>query len=142
MATHHVHRLSLIVPVAKVPVVAAWLNGNISPDAVPSNLGPPLNATGLATDPVTHRWLSAAFTDPECKAIIAKLCQLAAVTPPTGIQWAGWSGQQKRAWLLTVQTAMRTNYGIWVSLSDNVGRWDSADDVLQTMNLKRVAITP
>jgi hypothetical protein len=136
MATQTVHRILLIVPVAKVAAVVAWLQTNIGANSVPADLGPALNPSGLAADPVTHRWCCGGWTDIEAKAILAKLCQLASVTPPTAPTWSGWTQAQKIAWLKTVQAAVLAGYGAFVALSDNAGTWDDPTTILSTLGLK------
>jgi hypothetical protein len=137
MSTQFQHRILLIVPIAKVPAVVSWLQANVDPTC-PNNLGPALNATGLASDPASHAWQSAAWTDAQCKALMAKLCQLAGVTPPTALQWGGWTGAQKRSWLAGVRAALRTGFGVYVQLSDGPGQWDDPADALAAMGLKPV----
>ena len=136
--TNFIHRILLIVPVAKVAVVVAWFQANVGANAVDVNLGPGLSPTGIA--PATHNWCSGSFIDNDCKAILAKLCQLASVTPPTGPTWAGWTQAEKIAWLLTVQAGILAGYGAWVTLSDNTGVWASSEAALSTMGLQRVVI--
>jgi hypothetical protein len=133
--TVYVHRLILIVPAgAKVTAVVTWFSTNIGAASVPATLGPGLSASGSA--PATHDWLCGSYTDPECKAILAKLCQLAAVTAPTNAQWNGWDGAAKRAWLASVRAAILSGYGAYVTLADNEGQWDNATDALAAMGLK------
>jgi hypothetical protein len=138
VATLYVHRLILIVPTAKVAAVVTWFQANVGANAVDAQLGPGLNASGLAADPVTYRWCCGSYTDAECKAILAKLCQLAAVTPPTNVQWNGWTGAQKRSWLLSVQAAILSGYGAYVTLADNTGAWDDPAAALTALGLKTI----
>lgn len=133
MATQHLHRILCIVPAgAKATTVASWLQSNIDPNADPA-VGPGLSAAGSA--PATHAWLCGAYTDPQAKAILAKLCQLAAVAPPSNAQWNGWSGAQKRAWLASVRGAILAGYGLGVWLADNTAAWDDAAAAAATMGL-------
>jgi len=136
MPTNFEHRLVLIVPVANVAAVVSWFQTNIGSNSIPNDFGPGLSPTGNA--PITHRWCSGCFNDIECKAIMLRLCNLSGVTPPTGPEWAGWNRQQKIIWLESVQTAMRTNFGIWVTLSLNDGVWNNPEAALATMGLQRV----
>lgn len=129
------HRIIVIVPVAKVAAVVAWLTANIDPNTDPQ-LGPALNATGLATDPATYRWCDGSYVDADCKAILLKLCQLASVTPPTGPQWNGWTQAEKIAWLKSVQSAILAGYRAYVTLADNAGTWDDPSAALAAMSLK------
>jgi hypothetical protein len=137
VATTFQHRILLIVPVAKVPAVTTWLIANVDATC-PADLGPGLNPSGLLADPVMHRWQSAAWTDAQCKAILAKICALASVTPPTAPQWAGWTGTQKRAWLAGVRAALLAGYGVYIQLSDGPGIWDRSSDALVAMGLKTI----
>ncbi len=134
--TNFVHRILLIVPVAKVAAVVTWFQVNVGANAVDTGLGPGLSATGAA--PATHNWMSGSFIDNDCKAILAKLCQLASVTPPTGPTWNGWTQVEKIAWLLTVQAAILSGYGAFVTLSDNTGIWSDSSTALSTMGLLRI----
>jgi hypothetical protein len=142
MPTNFQHHLILVVPAAKVATVVAWLQANVSPTAVPADLGPGLNPSGLVADPVTHRWCSGAFQDSEAKAILAKLCQLAGVTPPTNVQWNGWTRSQKIAWLQSVQAALLSGYGVYVMLSPQDGAWDNPQTALTALGIKVIAATP
>jgi hypothetical protein len=132
--TAYVHRILLIVPAAKVAAVVAWFQANIGAGAVPAALGPGLSATGTA--PATFAWMSGSYTDAECKAILAKLCQLAAVTPPTNLQWNGWAQSEKVAWLASVRAAILAGYGAWVTLCDNAGAWDDPAAALAATGLQ------
>jgi hypothetical protein len=132
------HRILLVVPVAKVAAVVAWFQANVGANSVPADLGPGLNASGLAADPVTFRWCCGAWVDADARAILAKLCQLAAVTPPTLATWTGWNGAQKRSWLLSVQSAILSGYGAFVTLADNGGAWDDPQAALAALGLKVV----
>lgn len=134
MATH-IHRTIIVVPVAKVAAVVAWIRANVD-DTCPANIGPALNASGIAADSATHRWQCCAWTDAQCKALLARLCQLASVTPPTNGQWNGWTGAQKRAWLASVRAAVLSGFGIYVTLANNEGQWDEPSDALAAMGLK------
>lgn len=139
MPTQHVHRLIIVVPVAKVAAVVAWLQTNIGANCVPSDLGPGLNASGLAADAATFRWCCASFTELECREILKRLCVLASVTGPTNPQWTSWTGAQKRSWLASVQAAVLSGFGVYVRLADNVGAWDNASALLTAGGLKRIA---
>lgn len=134
--TANAHRILLIVPAAKVAAVVAWFQANIGAASVPADLGPGLSATGSA--PATYAWMCGSYTDAECKAILAKLCQLAAVTPPTNLQWNGWTGAQKISWLASVRAAILSGYGAFVTLADNAGTWDDPAAALQAMGLLTV----
>jgi hypothetical protein len=136
MATNYAHRLILIVPAAKVATVVTWFQANIGANSVPADLGPGLNASGLQADPVTYRWCCGSFTDAECKAVLAKLCQLASVTPPTNAQWNGWTGVQKRSWLGSVRAAILSGYGVYVTLADNSDVWDDPAAALAALGLQ------
>lgn len=136
MATLFQHRLILVVPVAKVAAVVSWMQANVGATSVPADLGPGLNASGLAADPVTHRWCSGAWQDNEAKAILAKLCQLAGVTPPTNAQWNVWNRAQKISWLSSVRAGLLSGYGIYVGLCPQDGAWDPTNTILDNMELK------
>lgn len=128
------HRILLIVPAAKVAAVVAWFQANIAPDSIPAALGPGLSPTGLA--PATHNWCCGSFDDAECKAILLRLCQLAAVAAPTAGQWAGWTGPEKRSWLASVRAAILAGYGAYVMLADNRGVWDDPATALAAVGLR------
>lgn len=136
--TSYLHRLILIVPDgAKLTVVVNWFQSQIGANSVAAASDwPGLNASGLASDPVTYRWCCGSFTDAECKAILAKLCQLASVTPPTNATWNGWTGQQKRDWLVSVRDTIWTNYSVWVQLASNTDVWDDPAAALSGRSLQ------
>jgi hypothetical protein len=147
MPTSYVHRLLLIVPVAKVPAVVTWFQANVSIAGCTQAVDvaanwPGLNATGLVADPVTHRWCSGSWIDTDCKAILLKCCQLASVTPPTAPQWAGWTRPQKISWLQSVQAGLLSGYGIGVWLSNNEGPWDDAVNAAASMGLQVIQTGP
>jgi hypothetical protein len=139
MSTTSQHRIALVVPAAKVAAVTNWFAGNIGPNSVPADLGPALNPSGLAADPVTYRWCSGAWTDAEAKAILTRLCQLAGVAAPTNAQWNGWTGAQKRSWLASVRAGLLAGYGVYVQLSQGDGDWDRAEDALAALGLRVIA---
>jgi hypothetical protein len=139
MATLHTFRIIVIVPVAKVAAVVSWMQTNLGANAVDPLLGPGLNASGLAADPVTCRWCNGAWRDAEAKAILSKLCQLAAVATPTAAQWDNATRAQKINWLKSVQASIRTNYGVFVTLAGNDSVWDDPDAALAAMGLKTIA---
>lgn len=141
MPTAFPHRIALVVPAAKVAAVVSWFQAQIGPNAVPADLGPGLNASGDPADPVSYRWCSGAWTDSEAKAILAKLCQLAGVTPPTNAQWSGWTRQQKIDWLHSAQASLWSGYGVWVMLSMNDGVWDDHEAALAGRGLKVIRPT-
>jgi len=126
MPTLHVWRIILIIPAAKVAAVVTWFNNNIGPNAVSADLGPGLNASGLAGDPVTHRWCNGSWQDGDARLILRQLCILAGVTPPTLAVWNGWTRQEKIDWLQSVQAGIWSGYGAWVTLADNEGNWHNA----------------
>lgn len=138
MPTAFQHRIALIVPAARIGTVVTWFRANIGAASVPADLGPGLNPSGLATDPVTHRWCSGAWTDAEARAILVQLCQLAGVTPPTAAQWSGWTGAEKRSWLASVRAALLSGYGVYVQLSQGDGTWDDSAAALAVLGLKVV----
>jgi hypothetical protein len=129
-------RLIIIAPLNRVTPVVTWLQANIRPNCVPDDLGPGLSATGIA--PVTHRWCNSAFTDQECKEILIRLCQLASVSPPTNNQWNNWTKLEKRTWLASVRAAIFAGFGVWVTLADNEGQWDSPSELLTARGLQPV----
>jgi hypothetical protein len=139
MATAFQHRIVLIVPAAKVAAVVSWFQANIGPASVPADLGPALNASGSAADPVTHRWSSGAWSDDDGRRILFRLCQLAGVATPTLAQWQGWTRAEKRAWLLSVRDAILAGYGVYVQLSPGDGNWDRAGDALAVLGLRVIA---
>ena len=134
--TLQIHRTIIVVPIgAKLTAVGTWLAANVDP-TTDTTKWPGLSATGAA--PATYRWECCAWTDAQCKAILAKLCQLASVTPPTNTQWDGWTQAQKISWLASVRATIKTNYGVYVTLASNTGTWDSPDGVLTALGLKRI----
>jgi hypothetical protein len=135
MSTNHEHRILLIVPLNRVAAVVSWLVANVDPTC-PANLGPGLCAAGDATKTVTHRWQSAAWSDPDARQLLGRLCQLASITPPTLQTWNGWTGAQKRSWLASVRNAIRTNYGVYIQLSDGPGAWDDPTAALAALGLQ------
>ncbi len=139
MSTLYQHRLLIICPAAKQPAVASWIDANISVPGCTACVGstwPGLNASGLATDPATYYWTSVALVDGHCKAITAKVYQLAGGTPPSSGTWNGWSQAQKIAWLQSVQANIWSSYGVWLELCDNVSVWTDAIAVATAKGLK------
>jgi hypothetical protein len=138
MASSHEHRLLIISPDgAKLTAVVNWFWTNIGANSVAAPAQwPALNPSGLNTDPVTHRWSCGSFEDHECRRILAQLCQLASVTPPSLATWNSWTGAQKRSWLVSVRDTILANYGVLVWLANNTGVWDNPESALQAMNLK------
>lgn len=136
MPTAHLHRVLIIVPEARVAAVGAWWQANM--DAADNLSGwPRLNPSGLEADAATHRWACAALTDAQCRTLLFRLCDLAAVAKPTVAAWNAMTGQQKRSWLASVRDGVLAGYGIYVRLADNVGAWDDAEALLAASGLKR-----
>lgn len=136
MPTTFQHRLIVIVPQARYAALFAWWQANV--DAADDGSGwPKLNASGLAADAETHRWCSTALVDSDLKAVLAKVCQLAAVAAPTNAQWTGWTRQQKQQWLAGVRASLLSATGIYLDLSDNDGAWDDAEAVLAVRSIRR-----
>ena len=131
-------RVTLIVPAANAAAFATWTNNNLGANTVQPHLGPPLNASGLAADPVTHRWCSVALGDIDARKILFRLCDLAGQSKPAQATWAGWTGAQRRAWLHSVQAALLAGWGVRVNLAPNDGPWDSPAAELAALNLQRV----
>jgi hypothetical protein len=128
------HRLLIICPIgAKLAAVVKWFQNNIDPNAVDVNLGPALYTLGDATKTPTFRWCCGCFNDVECKAILVKLCQLAAVAVPTAAQWNNATPTQRRNWWNSVRNNIWTNYGVWCQMADNLGNWD---DPVAALNLR------
>jgi hypothetical protein len=123
--------------VAKVAAVTGWFAANIGANAVDAQLGPPLSATGTA--PATFNWCCGSWVDADAKAILVKLCQLAGVAVPTVAQWDNATRAQKIAWLLSVQAAILSGYGAYVTLAMNDGTWDSPAAALAAMGLQVIA---
>lgn len=136
--TQHLHRLIVIAAANRVNGVASWLNANLGADTVPGDLGPPLNASGSAGLPVTHRWASIALRDGEARDVLRRLCQLGGQGQPNLATWAGWTRAQKRTWAAGVRTAVWTSYGVWCNLSDNDGVWDAPAAALSACGLQVV----
>ena len=136
MSTQHTHRILGIVPLARVNTIVTWFTNNIGANSIPADVGPGLSATG--SEPATHRWFCGSYTDSECRLILRQLCLLASVTPPTAGQWNGWTGNQKRSWLASVRAGVLSGYGVFVTLADNEGQWDAAEERLAEMGLKRI----
>ncbi len=134
--TAYEHRLTLIIPIAQAVTVATWINTNLAPDTVPTNLGPALSDDGGKT--ATHRWCSVALPDEFTRVVLNRLCDLASVTKPTAAQWRNRTRAQKRTWLRGVQQNIRDGFGVYVTLSDNEGVWDSPDEALAAMGLSRI----
>jgi hypothetical protein len=130
VATAFGYRIILIVPAAKVAAVVSWFQANVGASAVDPQLGPALNPSGLPTDPVTHRWCCGAWVEADAKKILVKLCQLAGVAPPTAAQWDNATRAQKISWLHSVQAAIWSGYGAWVTLAGNDDVWDDAGAAL------------
>jgi hypothetical protein len=136
MASNHIHRVLLIVPEARVAAVGAWWQANM--DAA-DNLStwPRLNATGSVGSASTHRWCCTALTDLQCRTILFRLCDLAAVARPSIGTWNAMTSAQKRTWLASVRAGVLAGYGIYVRLADNIGGWDDPEALLATAGLKR-----
>lgn len=134
-STAHVHRLIVVLPQAAYAGVFSWWAANVDPSDNGS-AWPTLNASGLMSDPETHRWANVALNEQKGRQIIARVCQLAGVTPPTLAQWNGWTKQQKYAWLSATRNALYAATGIWLDLADNETAWDIPTAVLGPLNLK------
>jgi hypothetical protein len=131
-----IHRLVIVCPLARIAALGTWYAANVDA-ADDCSTWPSLNASGLLTDPETHRWASTALTEPLLRAIIVKACQLASVTPPTAATWNGWTRAQKQTWLASTRNSLFTATGIWLDLSDGEGTWTDPDSILGTLGLKR-----
>ena len=143
--TQYLHRFIFIVPIANVPAVVAWFQTNIGPNSVSNDFGPPLNPSGLSTDPTTHNWISGAFTDGEAKAILAMLCQnSSAKLSPVAASWDSLTQTDKINWVnKTVQPDISTGgFGVYTVLNDNTGSWDDVNAILAKNGLQIKANSP
>lgn len=136
MPTRFTRRLVIVCPAAKAAAVAAWLNANVGPNAVPPDLGPP--AGGDPASP--YRWCSGAWTDAEAKAILTRLCALASVPPPSNADWSRWTGAEKRSWAGGSRKAVLDGFGAYVTLSQNDGAWDDPSDALTALGLPQAKL--
>ncbi len=138
MPTLHQHRLVVVVPAARVPAFGTWWQANIDPTDNCSTW-PELNATGA--DVVgTHRWCSVALQDAQLKAVLARACSIASITPATAGQWNGWTRAQKKVWLDGVRDALFTASGIWLDLCpQDGGAWTDPEAALTRVGVKRRA---
>lgn len=126
MATLLIHRLLIVIPVARTATVVNWFTANIGADSVPADFGPALNPSGKPVDPITHRWCSGAWTDGAARVILRQLCQMAGVVPPTLGQWNGWTRAEKIDWLKSIRANLWSGDSIWVAFSMNDGAWDDS----------------
>lgn len=132
------HRLTIICPAAKVPSVVTWINTNIGPNTVPPDLGPGLNATGIDTDPITHRWCCGSFTAPQCKEIFAKLCQVASVPPPKSSDWDNATQSEKITVVNNLKKSLKSGAGLYVGLAENRKNWEPSEAALAGMGLRTI----
>ena len=133
MPTQFTERLTIILPVARVAAFGSWFRANIDPNDDCSTW-PALNAAGDAAV-ATHVWSSGAYTMPQLKLLMRRLCAASGVTEPAG--WDSFTRAQKRQWLLDNRGQVRSASGIWVGHCDNDGVWERFDNHLDTMTLKR-----
>jgi hypothetical protein len=133
MATLYEYRVTLIVPVAKVPQVVNWFNANIGADALPPGLGPALSSSG--NPPATHNWCCGAAITVNAQAILNELCTLAGVAPP---DWDNMTRAERIAWVVSARTQLLSKSGIYTTLADNEGQWDDPETALSMMGLKRI----
>jgi hypothetical protein len=138
MPTAFLHRLIVVCPAARLAALGTWWAANLDPTDDASTW-PALNPSGRAADPVTHRWCSIALTETQLRAVLVKVCQLAAVIPPTAGTWNGWTRQQKIDWLAATRAQLLTATGIWLDLSANDGAWNGAAPALAAAGVQRVA---
>lgn len=143
MATQTPHRLLVVVPLAPAGQFTAlrtfWAASVVEAGDGPDDPAtwPGLNAAG-DTGPATHRWWSAGLKDAVCKAILVKACQIGGQTPPTNVQWNGWTAAEKVAWLKTVRDALLAATGIWLDLCPQVGaKWTDPEAALTKTGVKR-----
>lgn len=136
MPTQFVFRLVVVCPAARLAALGAWWSANVD-GADDLTTWPSLNASGDPAQAETHRWCSVALTDALLRGVIVRVCQLAAVTPPTAGTWNGWTRAQKKSWLTATRSQLFTNTGIWLDLSDNDGAWTDPGAVLAALSLKR-----
>ena len=136
MATAYPQRLLCIVPDARKAALVAWWNANIEPGQGANTLAVPLSATGSL--PATHWWFSGAFTVPELRQIIVRLCSLAGITPPTVAQYNNSTNEQRRQWIRNAREDIYAATGIAVTPDDNEGPWADPDEVLAVLGLQRI----
>jgi hypothetical protein len=132
-----VHRLIMVVPAAAWASVGSWFQANIDAN---DNLStwPRLNATGVPTDPLTHCWSHASYTEGLARTLLVRVCNLAGVTPPTLGQWNDWNKPQKYAWLSATRAQFYAQTGLWLDLADN--DWDDPTAALDALGLKQLVV--
>lgn len=133
--TLHVHRMIVVAPVALLATLGAWWQANADPDD-DTTTWRSLNATGLWSEPETHRAANTALTKPLARTILARVCTLAGVTPPSLAIWNGWSGAEQRAWLVSTRQALYAVTGVWLDLAANEEDWDDPSSVVGGLGLK------
>lgn len=141
--TRYLFRLVVICPAAKLAAVGAWWKANLDVNDDASTW-PLLNPSGDPAQAATHSWCSVALKDSQARALLAKVCQLATVTPPTLGTWNGWTFAQKAAWLAGVRQQLFTNTGVWLDLCDNTGDWNDPTAALAQVAVKvrQAQVTP
>ncbi len=134
--TLYLHRLIIVCPLARIAALGTWWAANIDPTDNCSTW-PALNPSGDPANPVTHRWCSTALTAAQLRLIIARVCSLASVAPPTVATWNGWTRAEKRAWLGSTRDSLFAATGIWLDLSDGDGQWNDPAAALARIAIKR-----
>jgi hypothetical protein len=130
--TNHIHRLIVVIPAAQFAAVGQWWQSVIDP-ADDLSTWPALSPTGQL--PETHRCGNMAFVPQQLRSTVAKVCQLAGITPPALATWNGWTPIQQRAWLTATRNQFYDQTGIWLDLADNTGDWDDPVGIFANLGL-------
>ena len=131
MATLHQHRLVMIVPIARVSGINAWIRAQIDPtggDWFTANL----SLTGTA--PATHAWASFTITPTTALKWAQRIAAMTTNQVPPG--FAGYTRNQKKAWLESVKDSIRTQAGVYIQVSDNDGAWADPYQLLSSAGLQ------
>lgn len=116
MPTLFIRRILFIVGNSRKATFNAWWAANIDTEgAGDQTFTVPLSATGLA--PATHWAACGAFTEPQFKKIMARLCNLSSITPPAN--WDGMTRNEKRDWLRGQIPAIRAAIGVSILIGEN-----------------------
>lgn len=131
-------RIVIAAPIAKATAIATWLNNNIGPETVPPTLGTGVSETGKS--PPTYAICSMSVSLEHARQIANRLLNLGSQIQVTKGTWDGLAKDGKRAFLNNRRDAIFTNFGIFVDISDNLGKWFSATELFEALKAKGVSL--
>jgi len=95
MLTQYLYRLLILVPAVRQAALNTWWKANIDASGDTFTVG--LNASGIDADAPTYYWACMSLTAAEFKKVMARLCNVAGITPPA--DWDAKNRDGKRDWL-------------------------------------------